>query len=296
AKTLGGRKLFEGLDLALRPGDKVGLIGANGSGKTTLLKLLAGTLPPDSGAVKIAEGVKTVVFDQHRDSLDLDMTLYRALCPAGDKVEYKGNFVHVHNWARRFLFRPEQLDFPLSRLSGGEQSRVLIADLMRRPADLLLLDEPTNDLDIRSLEVLENGLKEFPGAIVLVTHDRYLMARVCGAVVGLGGRGGHGYFGGLEQWEDWQAERDAASADAVPGEKRKPALDRKEAEELRNIERTIKAAEDKVSAAEAALEDPAIATDAEELHRRQLKVDEARARVAALFGRWEELEARAREQ
>ncbi|MDA8242592.1 MAG: ABC-F family ATP-binding cassette domain-containing protein [Elusimicrobia bacterium] len=296
SKTLGGRKLFQGLDLALRPGDKVGLIGANGSGKTTLLKLLAGTLPPDSGAVKIAEGVKTVVFDQHRDSLDLDMTLYRALCPAGDKVEYKGNFVHVHNWARRFLFRPEQLDFPLSRLSGGEQSRVLIADLMRRPADLLLLDEPTNDLDIRSLEVLENGLKEFPGAIVLVTHDRYLMARVCGAVVGLDGRGGHGYFGGLEQWEDWQAERDAASADAVPEEKRKPALDRKEAEELRNIERTIKAAEDKVSAAEAALEDPAIATDAEELHRRQLKVDEARARVAALFGRWEELEARAREQ
>ncbi len=295
SKTLGGRLLFEGLDLALRPGDKVGLIGPNGSGKTTLLKILVGALTPDSGEVKRAESVRTVVFDQHRDSLDLDMTLYRALCPAGDKVAYNGAFVHVHNWARRFLFRPEQLDFPLSKLSGGEQSRVLIADLMRRPADLLLLDEPTNDLDIRSLEVLENSLKEFPGAIVLVTHDRYLMGRVCGAVVGLDGRGGHGYFGGLEQWEEWQAGRDAlAQATAAPQAEQRPALDRREAEELRNMERTIKTAEEKVSKASAALEDPAIAADAEELHRRQLKLEEAQARVDALFARWEALEAKIR--
>lgn len=293
-KSLGGRLLFENLDLALRPGDKLGLIGENGSGKTTLLKMLAGLAHPDSGVVKTAEGVRTVIFDQHRDSLDLSLTLRRALCPAGEYVEYKGSFVHVNSWAHRFLFRPEQLDFPLSRLSGGEQSRVLIAGLMRRPADLLLLDEPTNDLDIRSLEVLENSLREFPGALVLVTHDRYLMDRVCGAVAGLDGRGGHGYFGGLEQWEDWQAERGSAAAVETPEEKKKPALDRKEAEELRNIERTIKAAEEKAQKAAAALEDPAIATDAEELHRRQVKVAEAQARVAALFERWEELEAKNR--
>ncbi|MDA8132474.1 MAG: ABC-F family ATP-binding cassette domain-containing protein [Elusimicrobia bacterium] len=297
SKTLGGRRLFGPLDLALRPGDKLGLIGGNGSGKTTLLKILAGQLPADSGGVKLAEGLRVVVFDQHRDSLDPGLTLRRALCPAGEHVEYNGAFVHVNSWARRFLFRPEQLDMPLSSFSGGEQSRVMIAGLMRRPADLLLLDEPTNDLDIRSLEVLENSLKDFAGALVLVTHDRYLLDRVCGAVLGLDGRGGHGYFGGLEQWEDWQAGRDtAAAAAAAPAEKKAPALGRKEAEELRNMERTIKAAEDKVANAESALEDPAIATDAEELHRRQLKVDEARTRVAALFERWEELEARAREE
>jgi len=295
AKTLGGRKLFGPLDLALRPGDKLGLIGANGSGKTTLLKILAGRLAPDSGTVKLADGMKVALFDQHRDQLDLNMTLRRALCPAGDHVEYKGNFVHVNNWAHRFLFRPEQLDFSLARLSGGEQSRVLIAGLMRAPADLLLLDEPTNDLDIQSLEVLENSLKDFPGALVLVAHDRYLMDRICGSILGLDGRGGHGYFGGLEQWEEWKIRRDAG-VDQKPEDaadrRSRPSLTNKEASELRNIESVIKAAEKKVEAAAAALEERAIATDAEELHRRQEKLEEARSKVDALFIRWSELEAR----
>lgn len=291
SKALGGRRLFDGLDLALRPGDKLGLIGENGSGKTTLLRTLAGLLPPDSGTVKLAEGLRTVVFDQHRDSLDLSLTLRRALCPAGEHVEYNGSFVHVNSWANRFLFRAEQLDFPLSRLSGGEQSRVLIADLMRRPADLLLLDEPTNDLDIRSLEVLENSLKDFGGALALVTHDRYLLDRVCGAVLGLDGRGGHGYFGGLEQWEEWKEQRAAGPVPAAPPPEKAPALGQKEAAELRKIESAIKAAEKKADLAAAALEDPAIASDAQELHRRQVNLEEARARTAALFNRWEELEA-----
>ena len=294
SKTLGGRKLFGPLDIALRPGDKLGLIGENGSGKTTLMKTLAGLLPPDAGTVKLAEGMKTVIFDQHRDTLDLSLTLRRALCPAGEHVEYNGAFVHVNSWANRFLFRPEQLDFPLSRLSGGEQSRVLIAGLMRQPADLLLLDEPTNDLDIRSLEVLENSLRDFPGALVLVTHDRYLLDRICGAVLGLDGRGGYGYFGGLEQWEVWKRERDAEQVPEAAPERKPSALDQREAAELRNIESAIRAAEKKVEIAATALEDPAIATDSEELHRRQVKLNEARARVAALFERWEELEARGR--
>jgi ATP-binding cassette subfamily F protein uup len=296
SKTLGGRRLFGPLDLALRPGDKLGLIGENGSGKTTLLNMLAGRLAPDTGTVKLAEGMKVAVFDQHRDQLNLDLTLRRALCPAGEHVEYKGNFVHVNSWANRFLFRPEQLDHPMRRLSGGEQSRVLIAGLMRTPADLLLLDEPTNDLDIRSLEVLENSLKDFPGAMVLVTHDRYLLERLAGVIVGLDGQGGHGVFGGLEQWEEWKARRNAA-----PGSKPAPAalknsappLSNKEAAELRNIESSIKTAEKKVELAAAALEDPAVATDAEELHRRQEGLDEARSKLTVLFKRWEELETRA---
>ena len=296
-KTLGGRRLFGPLDLALQPGVKLGLIGENGSGKTTLLKILAGLLSPDSGKVKLADGLKVAVFDQHRDQLDLDLTLRRALCPAGEHVQYKGNFVHVNSWAHRFLFRPEQLDFPLSRLSGGEQSRVLIAGLMRTPADLLLLDEPTNDLDIQSLEVLENSLKDFPGAMVLVTHDRYLLERLCGAILGLDGKGGHGFFGGLEQWEDWKSMRGAVPGpkpDAAAVQETPLALNHKEGAELRNIENSIKDAENKVELAATALEDPAVATDAQELRLRQEKLDEARAKVTALFNRWEELDARDR--
>ncbi len=206
SKTRGGRKLFDKLDFMLRPGDKLGLLGSNGSGKSTLLKMITGELKQDAGTLKQAEDLKIAVFDQHRDQLDLSVTLRRALCPAGENVQYQGNFIHVNKWAHRFLFRAEQLDFPLSRLSGGEQSRVLIARLMLQPADLLLLDEPTNDLDIQSLEVLENSIKDFPGALVLVTHDRYLLDRVCGALIALEG-GDHGFFGDLEQWEGWKSAR-----------------------------------------------------------------------------------------
>ena len=204
----GGRKLFSSLDFMLRPGDKLGLLGSNGSGKSTLLKLMTGELAPDSGTIKLAEDLKIAVFDQHRDQLDLSVTLRKALCPAGENVLYQGNFIHVNKWAHRFLFRAEQLDFPMSRLSGGEQSRVLIAQLMLKPADLLLLDEPTNDLDIQSLEVLENSIKDFPGALVLVTHDRYLLDRSCGALIALED-GDHGFFGDLDQWETWKAARKA---------------------------------------------------------------------------------------
>jgi ATP-binding cassette subfamily F protein uup len=294
SKTLGGKKLFGPLDLALRPGDKLGLLGGNGSGKTTLLKLLAGQLPPDTGTIKQAEGLKVVAFDQHRDQLDLDLTLRRALCPAGEHVEYKGNFVHVNNWANRFLFRPEQLEFSLSRLSGGEQSRVLIARLMLKPADLLLLDEPTNDLDLQSLEVLETSIREFPGAIVLVTHDRYLLDRLCDSLIALDG-GDHGIFGDLEQWEGWKADRARAAAAGrrvQPAPAGPPPLSREEAAELRAMENAIKNAEKKTAQAEQALHDPAVATDAEELRRRHDKLDEARRRVDALYARWEELEAR----
>ena len=149
----GGRKLFGPLDLLLGPGDKLGLLGENGAGKSTLLQLLAGTLHPDKGVVKRAEHLKVVTFDQHREQLNMNASLKRSLCEAGEHVEFKGSRIHVYGWAERFLFRAEQLEWPLSRLSGGEQARVLIARLMLRPADILLLDEPTNDLDLQSLEV-----------------------------------------------------------------------------------------------------------------------------------------------
>ncbi len=147
-------------------------------------------------------------FAQDRAAyLDLEASLRRSLCPEGDAVIYRGRSIHVAGWAKRFLFRDEQLDMPVASLSGGERARVLIARLMLETADVLLLDEPTNDLDIPTLEVLEESLLEFPGALVLVSHDRHLLDRVSTVVIGLDGTGEAGVFADYSQWEAWRDEQ-----------------------------------------------------------------------------------------
>ena len=181
--------LFENLNFTITSGMRVGLVGANGSGKTTLLQLLRGEIAPLKGEIQRAEALRMVYFDQRRE-IDPNLTLRRTLAPSSDSVIYRGQVIHVASWAARFLFASEQLDQPVSKLSGGERARVLIANLMLEPADVLLLDEPTNDLDIPTLEILEESLLEFEGALVLVTHDRYLLDRVSTIVLGLeGGQG-----------------------------------------------------------------------------------------------------------
>ncbi|MBI5200716.1 MAG: ABC-F family ATP-binding cassette domain-containing protein [Elusimicrobia bacterium] len=293
SKSLGGRRLFYGLDLMLRPGEKLGLLGENGSGKSTLLKILAGELAPDSGTVKRADRLQVVVFDQDREQLDLDQTLKRALCPAGEHVEYKGQRIHVYGWASRFLFRQEQMEMPLRHLSGGEQSRVLIARLMLKPADLLLLDEPTNDLDVQSLEVLENSMRDFPGALVLVTHDRWLLDRVSRELLALDGKGGARFFADLDQWEaSRRGEPEPAAAKPAPAAP-KEKLTPKEFKELKGMEAAIHRAEKEAADAEAAMADPAVASDAAELAKRHAAFDAARRKVETLFARWSELEAKA---
>src|SRR3984885_796025 len=212
-KTLGGRRLFENLDLVLAPGVRIGLVGANGSGKTTLLKILEGKLEPDEGAIRRADQLRIVSFAQDRGAhLDPDANLRRTLCPEGDMVIYRDRPIHVVGWAKRFLFRDDQLDMPVSRLSGGERARVMIARLMLATADVLLLDEPTNDLDIPTLEILEEGLLDFPGAVVLVSHDRYMLDRVSTMVIGLDGGPG-GIFADYSQWEAFRSE---AAPDKIP--------------------------------------------------------------------------------
>ncbi|OGR81619.1 MAG: hypothetical protein A2X32_03615 [Elusimicrobia bacterium GWC2_64_44] len=291
-KSLGGRRLFGPLDLTLAPGEKLGLLGGNGSGKTTLLRMLAGDLRPDAGTLKLADGLRVALFDQHRAQLDLDQTLKRALCGNGEHVYYKGNNVHVQAWARRFLFRQEQLEMPLRLLSGGERARVLIAGFMLRPADLLLLDEPTNDLDLQSLEVLETSMQEFPGALVLVTHDRYLLERVSRRVLALDGRGGARYFADLSQWEAALAELRPAEAPAPePAAEAGPSAreTREQKAAVRKLEAEMQTAERQTEKARQALEDPAIAADAGELAERQKKLEACLARVEELFARWSAL-------
>ena len=302
---IGGRTLFQDLDFVLTAGMRVGLVGPNGSGKTTLLRLLGRELIPSVGEVHRADSLRVVYFDQNR-LLDPDVTLRRALAPDSDSVIYEGRVIHVASWANRFLFTGEQLNQPVGRLSGGERARVLIAKLMLQPADVLLLDEPTNDLDIPTLEVLEESLLEFRGALVLVTHDRYLLDRVSTTVVGLDGLGAAGRFADYLQWEAWQQQRETASktsaraldrgttADTSPATTgaAKKKLSYLEAREYAALEQRIAEAEKQLKAALAAYADPAIASHAERLIAAQADLDMAQKRVDQLYLRWEELETK----
>ena len=206
AKSMGGHLLFRDLKFTLGPGATLGILGAKGSVKSTLLRILSGDIEPDEGEVRRAENLRVVWFEQNRDSIDLNLSLRRALAPEGDSVIFRDRIIHVNGWAARFLFRAEQLELPLHRLSGGERARVHIARLMLQPADLLLLDEPTNDLDIPTLEVLESNLADFPGAIVLVTHDRFLLDRLSTTLLAMDGRGGVEFFAELSQWKPAEPE------------------------------------------------------------------------------------------
>ncbi|HZO51212.1 MAG TPA: ABC-F family ATP-binding cassette domain-containing protein [Bryobacteraceae bacterium] len=294
---LGGRTLLDSLDFVFTHGTRVGLVGANGSGKTTLLHLLQGLMPPTAGKVTKADGLRIVYFDQNRP-LDPDVTLRRALAPDADSVIYRERVIHVNAWAARFLFTQEQLGQPVGRLSGGERARVLIARLMLEPADLLLLDEPTNDLDIPTLEILEENLLEFPGALVLVTHDRYLLDRVSTVVLGLDGEGGAERFAGYAQWEEWFEERTRAKGKAPPGvtaaapTQSKKKLSYLEAREYETIEARVAEAEAALARAKDALEDPAVFSDHTRIVEASAAHDAAQQVVDALYARWHELETK----
>jgi ATP-binding cassette subfamily F protein uup len=304
------KRLFEGLDFVLTAGMKVGLVGPNGSGKTTLLRLLRGELEPVEGSIRRAEALRLVYFSQMRE-LDEELTLRRALAPEGDSVIHQGRVVHVASWAARFLFTSEQLNQPVKNLSGGERARVLIAKLMLEPADVLLLDEPTNDLDIPTLEILEENLLEFPGALVLVTHDRYLLDRVASTVLGLDGRGHTGRFADYSQWEDWIEEQDKAeqeaqkqdktarsseAAKASAGETAPPAkkkLSYLEARELATIEQRVEKSDARLADARSRVESPEIATDASALQEALVELEAAQHESDTLYARWAELTEKA---
>jgi ATP-binding cassette subfamily F protein uup len=302
--AIGERVLFENLNFTLTSGMRVGLVGPNGSGKTTLLRLLRGDLEPRAGQMRKAEPLRMVYFDQNRE-LDPDLLLRLALAPDSDAVIYQGNVIHVASWGARFLFTGEDLNRRVGKLSGGERARVLIAQLMLQPADVLLLDEPTNDLDIPTLEILEESLLEFRGALVLVTHDRYMLDRVSTIVLGFDGLGGIERFADYSQWEVWQERRQEEndhakvaelrgrprlSSEATPLTAAKKKLSYKEARELEGMEQRIADAEQEVHDRQAALQDSAIASDGARLHSASLELDEARKIVDRLYARWAELE------
>ncbi|MCW5893137.1 MAG: ABC-F family ATP-binding cassette domain-containing protein [bacterium] len=298
AKAFGARRVLDDVNLVLGPGTRLGLLGANGSGKSTLIRLLTGALEPDAGRIERIPGLRIATLDQHRTALDPTVPLRRALAPEGDQVVFGGRPIHVAGWAQRFLFRPEQLPMAVGRLSGGEQARVLLAALMLQPADVLVLDEPTNDLDIPTLEVLEESLLEFPGAVVLVTHDRFLFERVTTTVLALDGSGAAVPFADYAQWEAQRRARPAAAkskaAAPLPAPPR-PAAKRltwAEQREWDGMEAAILAAETHLASCQAALDDPAVASSADELAARCAALHGAQEAIDRLYTRWSELEAK----
>jgi ATP-binding cassette subfamily F protein uup len=303
--SVDGRKLFSGLNFPVVAGARVGIVGPNGSGKTTLLRLIAGELEPEAGTIKRANALRVTYFEQTRQ-LDGNQTLRRALAPDSDAVVVGGSVVHVASWAARFLFTGEQLNQPVDRLSGGERARVLMARMMLQPADLLILDEPTNDLDIPTLEILEESLTDYPGAVLLVTHDRYLLDRVSSVVIGLDGQGGSASFADYAQWEAWMGEQEAArkaeasaraneakeqvaTSSAAPAKKKLGYL---EAREWATIEDRIAEAEATLQKRRQALENPEVVVDASRLQTALAEMEEAQQTVDDLYARWAELEAK----
>lgn len=276
-KEIGGKTLFKKLDFTLSPGTRIGLLGPNGSGKTTLLKLLAGEIEPTQGTIKRADALQTVYFDQHRAQLPHSMTLRDALSPKGDYVSFRGQQVHVNGWCKRFLFSPDILDMSIGSLSGGERARISIAHLMLQPADVLLLDEPTNDLDIPTLETLEESLLDFPGAVVLITHDRCMLDRICNALITLGEAPPPPVEKAKEQREE-------------KSEKSKPKLSYLERKEFEEIEGKIAKLEEEVKALNHALEKPEIAENAAKLNEVCQAIGLKENQIEQLFLRWQELE------
>ncbi|PZM77807.1 MAG: ABC transporter ATP-binding protein [Candidatus Melainabacteria bacterium] len=300
SKSVGGRRLLSDFDLVISPGTKLGIAGRNGTGKTTLLRIIAGDLQPDGGTIKRADDLKVVWFDQTREQLDQTKTLKDSLSHQGESVTYRGRNMHIASWARKFLFKPDQLNMPISYLSGGEQARILIANLMLKTADILILDEPTNDLDIPSLEVLEESLEDFPGAVILVTHDRMMLDSVSKYLLALDGKGKAEFFVDYEQYEQ-VAEEFASDEEAKPVKQDKPAkpagkvrsgLSTAEARELERLPDKIEKKEASLLTIQTDMSKPEVSSNHVKLQELMKQQEQVQRELDQLFKSWEELEAK----
>lgn len=295
-KSYGEKIVLNSANFSLVSNMKLGVVGPNGSGKSTILKIISGDIKPDSGNIKKASNLKTVYFQQDRSKLNPDFTVKETLAPDGDSVIYMGREIHVVGWASRFQFWNEKLHTKVSNLSGGEQARLLIAKLMLEEADLLILDEPTNDLDIETLEVLEESLGEFSGAVVLVSHDRYLMSNVCTNFIGLDGEGGVESYADFEQW--LRSYRGKKQPNKVEDNSKKISSDSsitnkeryKLSKEHAKVERLIEKAELKVEELKTQIEHPKISSDPEKLKIAIGNFENSKADLANLYQEWERLE------
>jgi ATP-binding cassette subfamily F protein uup len=307
----GGRALFTGLDLIMKPGDRIGVVGPNGAGKTTLLKVLLGLEPPDHGEVVVGQNTRPSYLDQARAQLREDASVLEEVAGDGEHVFLEGGPVHVRTFLRMLLFDDRAAEAKVRTLSGGERNRVLLARLLRQGGNLLVLDEPTNDLDLVTLGVLEDALAAFGGCVLVVSHDRWFLDKVATAILAFEDHGGEGrvtlYEGDYSSYlarrraaeapappQSLRAERGSRTRSAPPAEAERPIkLSWKEKEELRGMEPAIEAAEAKVVALEAQLNDPAFYKDrGAEVPAAIAELEAARAEVERLYARWQALEGR----
>ncbi len=301
----GDKQIIRDFSLKICRGDKIGVVGANGCGKTTLVKLLLGQLQPATGEVSYGTSLETVYFDQMRAQLDEQKTVWENVQPSGDTVEVDGRSIHIITYMQNFLFNSERAKTKVSILSGGERNRVLLARLFTMPANLLVLDEPTNDLDIETLELLEELLVEFGGTVLLICHDRTFLNNVVSSTVVFAGNGEvREIIGGYDEWmaerrvlEDAQQKaqeaeraRQAQQARAAASENRPQKLSFKEKQELQSLPGMIQAAETEISEIQKRLADPSFYKSGEnsgQLHSRLLELEE---NLMVWLERWEELE------
>ncbi|HEV7491791.1 MAG TPA: ATP-binding cassette domain-containing protein [Rhodanobacteraceae bacterium] len=296
----GDRLIVAGLTTTILRGDRVGLIGANGSGKTTLLKLLLGDIAPQSGEVTLGTGLEIAYFDQHRAQLREDLSALDNVSEGAEYIEVGGARKHALGYLQDFLFSPERARAPITALSGGERNRLLLAKLFARPSNLLVMDEPTNDLDIETLELLEEMLASYDGTLILVSHDREFLDRVVTSTLVLEGDGRVGeYVGGYSDWQRQIARPAARKVEAIENRKLAPTaaplkrrLTYKEGRELEQLPARIEQLETELASLNAQLQDPAfyqqggvaIAAANQEISARQAELDSA-------YSRWQELEA-----
>ncbi|HKT97696.1 MAG TPA: ATP-binding cassette domain-containing protein [Paraburkholderia sp.] len=310
-KRYGDRTIVDSFSATVMRGDKIGFVGPNGAGKTTLLKLILGELKPDLGTVRVGTNLQVAYFDQMRAQLDLEKSLADTISPGSDWVEINGAKKHVMSYLGDFLFAPERARSPVKSLSGGERNRLLLARLFARPANVLVLDEPTNDLDIPTLELLEELLTDYDGTVLLVSHDRAFLDNVVTSVIASEGEGRwHEYVGGFTDWQtqsaraqeiaEARAPKEAASAVAAPKEsaagrnaQRSVKLSFKEQRELEELPRRIEALETEQKEIGAKIEDGSIfAKDAQEgarLTERYAAIDDE---LLLALERWEALESK----
>ena len=311
SKAFDGRRVIDGLSLIVSRGDRLALVGPNGAGKSTLLKLILGQLEPDAGELRLGTQLKVAYFDQMREQLDPDKSVVETISPGSDWVEVGGERKHVMSYLGDFLFPPRRAQSPVRTLSGGERNRLLLARLFARPANLLVLDEPTNDLDIESLELLEDTLQAYTGTLLLVSHDRAFLDNVATQVL-LAEGDGHWreYVGG---WSDALRQRQAspqaggAAGAMAPGAVRSAApapapeararkLGFKEQRELQELPSRIESLEVEQAALAAKMADPEyFRQDARVLRADQERVQAIEGGLLELLERWETLERRAKE-
>jgi len=301
SKSFEGKTLFTDFSVFIGPGTRLGLLGRNGCGKSTLIRCLLGSEKVDCGEVLKAEHLSVAYFEQKRESLDLNQSVQKSLCPGGDSVIYRGRPLHIRSYLDRFLFSREQIELPVGKLSGGEQSRLLLARLMLKEAKVLVLDEPTNDLDIETLDVLENCLTEFEGAVILVTHDRYFLDQVANQIIAFPeshqAQRRLEKFANLSQWEGWYERhlsllkpqnRKSVRQESASSKKRK--LSYNETRELASMEENIQKAEKNIAEIQAELANPQIQSQAYQLTELYQKLHEAQEARERLYTRWAELE------